>query len=348
MQPPKSSKDLLFAASYWSGLNTAFRVLSGRSGGIISFHNVLPTGDLGTDVVYDQDVSVETFRRQIEYLTDSWRVRDIAEIRDLPQDGFFISFDDAMLNNFQVVAPILAEFGVTAMFAVCGALAAKTIPHVWKDHLYLILRERRGGHIRLPFDNYESTRAVTNDNVSAVLSELREWIYQRREREIYGFVEEFCSMNGMSYTSLDFRPLRFQPMDADLLKNLHNAGHLIVPHGWTHHPLSFLSEDDVRDELEKSKKFVEEVTACEADVLVYPYGGPKEVDARVMHLARECGFSMAFSNVHWDLAGPRGYHVPRFSLQGQTAVPHLHSIISGLKHFVTKRKKWGRLQGSTK
>ncbi len=347
MPSPKSRKDLLFAGSYWSGLNTAYRVITGRSAGILSFHNVLPAGDLGTDAVYNQDVSVETFRRQMQYLTESWRIRDITEIRDLPDDGFFISFDDAMLNNFHVVAPILEEFGVTAMFAVCGALALQQIPHVWKDHLYLILRERRGGNIRLPFDNYESVRQVSGDNISAVLNQLRGWIYARREREIYGFVEEFCSMNNVSYASRDFSPLRFQAMGPELLKQLHRSGHLIVPHAWTHRPLSFLPEDDIRDELRRSKQFVEEVTGSEADVLVYPYGGPMEVDAKVMDLARESGFSMAFSNVHWDLAGPRGYHVPRFSLQGQTAVPHLHAIMCGLKHFVTKRKKWGRLQGST-
>ena len=338
MRIDRLAKEALFGVAYVAGLSSLYRLVSGHRSGVISFHNVLPAGQLGSDSIYEQDISLETFERQLEFLVESSRLRDISEIRELPNEGFFLSFDDGMLNNYSVVAPVLEKYGVTAMFAVSGALVLNHVPHIWKEHLYLVFHRLRGSEVFLPDDNYRARHRVTDSSINALLTRVKQWIYVNRVKDIYAVVREFCERNGQPYARLDYRPLRFQPLTDDHLKNLSAAGHTIVSHAWTHRPLSFLSEADMVEEFTLSKHYLEDLLGKPVDILVYPYGGPVEVDASVMETARECGYAMAFSNVHWELRGPAGFHIPRFSLQGQTSRPQLHALMCGFKHFLTKRR----------
>jgi peptidoglycan/xylan/chitin deacetylase (PgdA/CDA1 family) len=74
-------------------------------------------------------VSLEQFRKQIEYLSKSYSIislNDILNCNDLekiPSDTIVISFDDSLKNNIDYALPVLDEFKVKAVFfVVAGSL----------------------------------------------------------------------------------------------------------------------------------------------------------------------------------------------------------------------------------
>ena len=67
-------------------------------------------------------------------------------------------------------------------------------------------------------------------------------------------------------------------------------GHEVIGHGWEHRRLGLLDEQAQRDELERTRGFVEDVGGTWA--LCYPYGSRNETTLRLL---RELGCAAALT-----------------------------------------------------
>jgi hypothetical protein len=76
-------------------------------------------------------------------------------------------------------------------------------------------------------------------------------------------------------------------MDWTQLRQMHEAGIAIQSHGVSHKPLSFLTSDDIVDELERSKKQIEDHLDSTVDFFSAPHG---MTDQRVLDIARSIGY----------------------------------------------------------
>ena len=156
-----------------------------RSGGvpILVYHSVsrdagwLPWGD-------NISVRPETFRRHMEVLTrDGWNVlatRELVEARRATKSvaprSVVLHFDDGYLDNFQVAAPILREFGYPATFFVsadfidageavrkhagaaeCGYMTAAEMRELDADRLFEIAAHGLD-HSRIPVSDRQVAR----------------------------------------------------------------------------------------------------------------------------------------------------------------------------------------------
>ena len=86
----------------------------------------------------------------------------------------------------------------------------------------------------------------------------------------------------------------------DELRSLADAGVEVGSHSHTHPDLSTLSYREVRDELEASKRRLEEVLDRPVDVLAYPYG---KANGDTIQACRDAGFRAACRNSgqgSWD------------------------------------------------
>lgn len=329
-------RDSLFGLGYFTGIGELYRALLGRRQGVVSFHNVLPSGVIGDGYVYGVDLSIEVFERQIDYLARRWRILPAEQIADREARGYFLTFDDGMLNAHDVVMPVLARHNLKAMFAVAPALVEGDIPHIWRDHIYLILRNATGKSLVLPFDGYNSPVDIGPENINPLGGRIRQWVVEEQVADVYGLVREICERNGIAYERLDYQPQRFHPVTWEMIKEMRANGHVIASHMWSHRIPTLLTKEQQEQELRKSKAVLEDRLDQGIDHLVYPYGGPAEVDADCMKLARECGYRTGFMNVPYVTEGPSGMNVPRFGLPATAYRPHLHAVLSGLKHALRR------------
>lgn len=82
----------------------------------------------------------------------------------------------------------------------------------------------------------------------------------------------------------------FQHMSAEELREVVAQGHEVGSHGRTHIPLTHLSDDKLREELQGSRKELEDATGSAVTTISYPYGA---CNAHVRQLTKEAGYEGA-------------------------------------------------------
>ncbi|RDB07216.1 polysaccharide deacetylase family protein [Runella aurantiaca] len=326
-------RDSWLTASYYTGLSQVYHALAGRKRGIVSYHNVLSVSSLPAFDTYNVDVTAAVFDKQLTFLKKHFRVLPIQELENPQAHGLFLTVDDGMLNNYEILAPILEKHQLSALFAICPAMIDGELPHIWRDHLFLLFQQAQGQDFFLPLNQYQKPFYVMQDlrNLNNLTRELKKYIYQHQIADVYGLVREICVKNGWPYAQVMHDPLRYQFMNWGQIQDLTKRGHRIASHTMTHRVLKFLSAEEKRYELAESKKRLEMQLNVSIDILVYPYGSMAEIDNTTVSAAKEAGYQTALMNVqHHSLSTPH-LTLPRFAFPPIAHAPHLHAIVSGYK-----------------
>ncbi|MCE5278160.1 MAG: polysaccharide deacetylase family protein [Planctomycetaceae bacterium] len=325
-------RDILLITIYYSGLAALWAALWGRRSGILSYHNVLAAGEMSKGFAYRVDCTIEVFESQVAYLARHYPILPARMIGQEASEGWILTFDDGMLNAYSTIAPILSRRNLTAIFAVCPGLIEGDIPHVWRDHIYLILQQSVGRSLRLPMDHYGQPVAIGADNINAIGAAIKDHVVSHKIADVYRLVRTLCECNALPYHRETVHPERFSPMDWPMVRSLQAAGHVIASHTWSHRILSLLPDDQKREELQRSRAMLAARLGQAPEVIVYPYGGPAEVDQETMTLAAECNYRVGLMNVPARVPGPDAMAVPRFGLPPTPWRAHLFATLCGVKH----------------
>lgn len=301
----------------------------GNTSAIISFHSVLPHSFDSSSLIHNVDLAAQTFEQQLELLTNHYDVRPASEIHSLAQrserTGVFLSFDDGLLNNYVTIEPILDKFGLTAVFAVCPAFVNRDVHFIWRDWLYLGLREALANKRELP-DMVEGME-------SASLEECFRAICPKLycEPSIYSQLAKWFSPPDKLLDDQEALAGRFLPMTWEQIASLDQKGHVIASHAMTHRPLAILDDAELLDELQQSRKTISDILNKQCRALVYPYGNYKRVDSRSIQLAQKAGYDLGFMNIRQSTGGV--FALPRFGLPNTTSSAHLVGSVSGFLNW---------------
>lgn len=103
-------------------------------------------------------------------------------------------------------------------------------------------------------------------------------------------------------------------MNWDTLRTLHQEGVRFGSHLWSHRPATALTNDELMEELVRSKAALEQALSTDIGVLAAPYGA---VDERLSQFAKAAGYRLDFSCAYGkaDLRMD-GFHAPRIEVNG--------------------------------
>ncbi len=340
-----------YSATGKVGFATLFDRTFGLRRKVIAFHGVLNNSDFLDGYVNRVDLSRDLFEAQIDFLVSNYNVLPAEAINDVSAEGVILTFDDGLLNNYDTAVPILEKFGITAVFAICPGFLEREFPHLWNDHLFLILKSKEGTPVRLPMDDYSTERLVETGQAGDHYQELVRWIYSQRCSDIYGLIRELCDRNDLDYGVSSTTPARFLPIHRDRLLEMLQSGHEIVSHTWSHRPLSLLSEEEAKIELGKSREYVRGLTKRDCRTVVYPFGRPIDVNNATLQIAVRSGYSVGYLNIPSRAAFSGDLAQPRLGLTATHREGVLKCELSGLAGFVTlrkwrKRRHYNRFTGS--
>jgi peptidoglycan/xylan/chitin deacetylase (PgdA/CDA1 family) len=323
----------LMGALYRTGLSHLYRRVRGPRQVVITWHNVLPEEWLAGDHPYRVDTSRRVFEAQIAYISRHWPVLPASALLS-DEPGVLLTFDDGMRNAYETVAPILEEHGLTGVFAVCPALVGGEIPHLWRDHVYLVLRARLGREVRLPMDGYDRPVQVGPAEVNPLAEQFRRWVIDNRVVDVYAVVRELCARNGLPYRREEHRPERFHPAGWSMLELMQERGHRVVSHTLSHRILSLLPAEQKELEMASSRSEIERRLGTPTECMMYPYGGLDEVDADCLLIAAATGHRRGFLNKAngAPLAGELA--LPRVALPNSSVAGVIHPILTGLRTAV--------------
>jgi peptidoglycan/xylan/chitin deacetylase (PgdA/CDA1 family) len=318
-------RDIAYLPLMLPGAASAAKKL-GRQAAIISFHNVLPAAFNQNSFIHNVDLATETFERQILFLLENYDVKSADQIFDWPHDeGVFLSFDDGMLNNWDIIVPVLKKFDLTAIFAVCPSIVNRQNRFFWKDWLYLGVHD---AYERDELGSWSIEKAKSSPE--SLFREICDGLYH--DPDVYQTVKQWFPDSAKLEQSRHFDPQRFSAMAWEQIGEIQSQGHQIASHTMTHRPLAILPDQEIKTELNSSKDEIESRLGSPCDLLVYPYGTKTHVDQRAMTIAKECGYKMAFMNIP-DATADK-FSVPRFGLPSTTNQRRLLGSVCGFHDWI--------------
>lgn len=227
----------------------------------------------------------------------------------LPPRALAITFDDGYADNHEVALPILRRHGLPATFFVATGFLGSGV--MWNDRVIEALRRpavatlpaARLGLAAVP-DLSVGTLAERTHAVGVLLASIK---YLAPDDRLAA-VERVEAAAGSGKAPA----LMMQP---EHILGLRRAGMQIGAHTVTHPILARLDTAAIQDEIDGSKRALEDILAEPVRLFAYPNGKPgADYDARAVDAVARAGFDAAFTTARGVSASssPR-FELPRFT-----------------------------------
>ena len=314
----------LAIVSYWTGLDILFYWFNRKSKRIITFHNVLPDElQDGLPMVGCVDTLSE-FKKIIEMIGSKFSFS--TDVRD-PRTAT-ITFDDGLLNQYEIAGGYLKRKGIPAILFVAGdVIGAKSENTLVTDRLLVW--------------TYFAPNAAVKEAFGETLPREELWVKhvqpgyrgdcENRGRDFLARLERVYPVEKILETlPPEWVRLRLCGVAQHHLGDLRSSGWKIGWHTKSHYPLGMLDNAAKREELSSPEEY-------RSVILSYPYGDIGSIGEDSLKLAEELGYPCAVSNDP-DPSPHRGrFFMQRIALSANKY--ELHFVLSGLKYFL----KSGRL-----
>lgn len=260
-------------------------------------------------------LDVELFKEQIGYLLKYYKVIRMEELIEavkkqlkLPNNSLLLTFDDAYIDHFEAVFPVLDKLGIQgSFFPSAKAIQEHQVLAVNKIHFILALvedkkriiseiysfmdkfREEYSLESNTYYDNklkFEECRFDTKEVVFIKRMLQRELPEKLRDIIINFLFNEYVSKDEDLFS-------RELYMNIDQLKCMRRKGMYIGSHGYDHCWLSILSREQQFKEIRLSIEFLKEI-GCNTEnfAFCYPYGVYNET---LLSILKENGFILALT-----------------------------------------------------
>ncbi|RLE27583.1 MAG: hypothetical protein DRJ65_02395 [Acidobacteria bacterium] len=238
-----------------------------RPGGrILIYHGI---DRVGSTRFNSRFISQDCFRQHMTYFSEHCHV--------IPLDRYFagerapdrltvsLTFDDGYRNNFELALPILQEFNVPATFFVT-AIGALGKDHLWPDWVDLGTSLTKGP-LELGGRTYRKNR---HGQFASDQGTLNRWLINHPDPQSVAVDLVLPSEEIRSKPELE---LYWRLMDQDDLHRLAASPLVTIgTHGLTHASFTAMGRDRARDEMQRSKAWLETVTQQEITALAFPFG----------------------------------------------------------------------------
>lgn len=303
-------KNALVAGAYHSGLLGLYlgRKLKGRAVAL-TYHRVLPEQELARSFSTDAIVvTPETFRRHMQTLRRSFNPLTAEQFSaalasgQWPERACIVTFDDGWLDNLEHALPILQECNVPAVLFIATdyvgtercfwqetlaryLAAAATVP----DRSMPLFTELGIPHVlKLPA---AEARAATRAMIDSLKSQ--------PQAQLDGLLARVHSLLQQWQVALpQNHPDRF--LSWAQVKQLSESGVVtIASHCCSHTPLTKLEADAVREELQRSRRIIQERVGVDTRDLAYPNG---DHDPNIAAAVRDSGYRTAYTTIRGHVA----------------------------------------------
>jgi peptidoglycan/xylan/chitin deacetylase (PgdA/CDA1 family) len=288
------------------------RRLGGRWGIILRYHRVIPNEE--PVAPYRMGIGVDLFASQMGWLAGHGRVVALEEFlhwRDSgktpPQDLYVLTFDDGYRDNLTHAAPILERNGMTGTFYITAACLTERMPF-WPEVLSQVVRLTSARSRALDVEGVPTVLELGTpeervETCLAMIERLRKMPGERIAAEVARIAEVL---------QVDAERARDAPppvMSAEDLRTLAASGHTIGSHTVSHPYLAAEPTVRQREEIEDSRRMLEEAVRAPVLDFCYPGGG---YTATTRDIVAAAGYRSATTS-DLGIAGPEDdpFRLPR-------------------------------------
>ena len=242
-------------------------------------------------------LQTELFKEQIEFMKRHYHFVTVEDvIRTLNGEGNFIpphslllTFDDAYIDHFNIVFPILYNEGIQgAFYAPVRAVTEHTVLDVNKIHFILasveecrigcligaiqnMIDEFRKEYNLRTMEYYFNKLAIANRWDSKEVIFVKRLLQVELPEKLRGIItsrlfQEFVGIDEGTFS-------RELYMSVDQIKTMIRCGMHVGSHGYDHYWLSALTREKQESEIKRSVEFISEVGGDDHNwSICYPYG----------------------------------------------------------------------------
>ena len=283
------------------GVTRLARRMAGPGSVILMYHSVQDrpedyANSIGRSLMHkstDFRKHLETLAKHYNPVTidDIWT--SLTEAKPLPPKSVAITFDDGYLDNFEIAAPVLNQYGIRATFyLMVDAIEGQRVPWFSRlRHAFAITKKE-----------------MWSDSLGGGILSLS---HLAGRAAGFGAACEHCSrLTGMAQSravemiesDLETAPLadgRKLMMNWDQARRLHGMGHIVGAHTLSHPNVAYVSEAEAEREMSASKIKIEKELAAPVFHFSYPHPALNpNWNERTLSISRRIGYRTAVTTVN--------------------------------------------------
>ncbi len=250
---------------------------------ILTYHGICPNNPLRFNTLF---VTIKTFESHLRYYKKYFNIISLDDLYgerfDKNRFSICLTFDDGFANNYHYVLPLLEKYRVPATFFIT-AIRKEGYDILWND---LLSQAGRYGPRRFSFQNeiYQKDR---HGNYMALSKKIR-LNDILRSADFEPKKEMIKVLTGLFSLKNDEEDYWLQ-MTTEQIKLLSiSKWTTIGSHGFYHNDLSMIPVSAAKEEMTRSKEYLEMLTGKQVKAIAFPYGA---YSARVNEEALNAGFT---------------------------------------------------------
>ncbi|MDR2440289.1 MAG: polysaccharide deacetylase family protein [Planctomycetaceae bacterium] len=332
-------KQILLCGAEICGLNCLSRFWTRRRLLGLCYHSVVSDASPQNDARTRIAVTVTQFNEQLKELRKNWNPVSLLQIRNaiengipLPDRAVHISFDDGYRNNLTLAVPLLAQYEIPATIFVTTNMIATHGELIWALELHERLVAFPDSEIEIDGTTYPLPPPESPKRTEIAL-ELLNHVKRLPIKECNILLQKLRNRVMIDWSPSWKREL-YEFLDWDELRLLRGQGIEIGAHTLSHPVLSCLNQAELNRELLESKRCLERELGIECDVLAYPFGSENDFSDRVVDVARDIGFRLAFTLRECRNAVMLdAMRIHRICIHREHSLNSFRALISGLRNI---------------
>ena len=275
---------------------------------VLIFHRVLPL----QDPLFPDEMHARRFDELCGWLKQWFNLLPLdAAVRhlkagSLPARSACITFDDGYADNHHVAMPILRSHGLTATFFIATGFLDGG--RMWNDTIIESVRACQSPEFDLSSLGLGRHALASINERRAVIGTLVNQVKYRPIQERITLTEQMARL-------VNTPPPDNLMMTSQEIKAMRLAGMQIGAHTITHPILAGLTDSEARDEIQGSKRFLEQLLEERVGLFAYPNGKPGEdYTPQSVDVVRSLDFDAAVCTA-WGTTGGGGdlFQIRRFT-----------------------------------
>lgn len=251
---------------------------------VLMFHNVVPVAD---PMLNPRNISLADFSFILDFIQRNFEVVSLETmLANSSKTGkIAITFDDGLINNLHYAASELARRKMPATYFISTPLIhGREI--LWPDELSFLLKHTGN---EVSFHNKKFVRTYRSHFRDAVSGKkLEDELLESPQQDIDDLISSLRSnikLQGIFHRENEDLWRVMKGEEIRLLAEI--PGMRVGCHTITHRNMIHLSDDEVREELLESRKYLAFAISADVSMLAWPFG---KYNARVGSVAQNAGF----------------------------------------------------------
>ncbi len=214
----------------------------------------------------------------------------------VPKNGFVVTFDDGFRNNLTIAAPILKKYAVPAMFYLTTNFV-ETNGMSWIDRIEWLFETMGTPATLSPADRLTFTLDSDHSKQQA-LERIRTYVKGTPGLDIEDFVATLFKQAGTQQIKSSNDQLDAKMTWEDVRTLLQTPLFSIGGHSHTHPILSYISPEQLADEIDTSLRLIRRETEVQVRHYSYPEGQAEHYSDKIIALLQDRGILCCPSAIH--------------------------------------------------